>query len=73
MPTDKEFVKVRKEAERQGWRVEPTADGEMFFSPDGTTMAAWHTGHASSDPNALKAHIRNLKKGGFRWPPTKRR
>ena len=55
---DKVYAKVREEAVEQGWRVEPTADGEMFFSPDGVSKAAWHTGHASSDPNALKAHIR---------------
>jgi hypothetical protein len=68
----KEYAKVRKEAEKQGWRVESTADGEMFFSPDGVSKAAWHHAHGSSDPNALKAHIRNMKRGGFRWPPPKK-
>lgn len=65
------YAKVRKEAIRQGWRVQPTANGEMFFSPDDVSKAAWHTAHGSSDPNAVNSLIRNMKKGGFRWPPPK--
>jgi hypothetical protein len=71
MSAAKDYGKVRKEAIRQGWRVEATSDGEMFYSPDGSSKAAWHAAHASSDPNALKAHIRTMKKGGLRWPPPK--
>lgn len=68
----KDYPKVRREAERQGWRVEPTSNGEMFYSPNGVDKAAWHTPHVSSSPRALDHLVRQLGKGGFRWPPPKR-
>lgn len=63
-----DYPKVRRAAVKQGWRVERTAQGEMFYSPDGRSQALWHTAHASSDRHALDAHVRRLRKGGFRWP-----
>lgn len=68
----REFPKIRKAAKRQGWVIRQTRDGEMFYSPDGTTKVAWHAAHGSSDPHALEAFVRQLKKGGFWLPPGKR-
>jgi hypothetical protein len=66
---NRDYPHVRRAAVRQGWLVHPTKHGERFLSPDGRTTAGWHTTHASSDPHALDALIRQLRKGGFRWPP----
>ena len=63
---NKDYRKVRKSARKQGWIVEPTSSGEMFFSPDGQKQVVWHTAHASSDPHALDAFVRELRKGGYR-------
>ncbi len=65
---NKDFSEVRKAAKRQGWDVRPTSDGEMFYSPDGKSKALWH--HTPSDRNALKVFVRQLKRGGFIWPPS---
>lgn len=71
---NKDFPKVRKAASRQGWVPEPTADGEMFYAPDGSTKVAWHHAHASSDPHALDAFVRRLRATGlFVYPPRKGR
>ena len=65
---NKDYPKVRREALKQGWTLEQTKSGERFLSPDGTTTAGWHEGHRSSGPHALDAFVRQLRKGGFRWP-----
>jgi hypothetical protein len=67
---NKEYPKVRKAAIRQGWRPKPTKDGEMLLSPDGVTKAHWHK--TPSDHRALDNFMRDLRKGGFKWPPPKR-
>lgn len=66
-----DYPKVRKAATKQGWSVESKADGEMFFSPDGVSKAHWL--FTPSDRNAIKSFMRDLKRGGFIWPPSKRR
>lgn len=63
---NKHYRKIRKQATRQGWNVNQTSEGEMFLSPDGVTRVAWHMAHASSDPHALDAFVRQLRKGGYR-------
>ena len=65
---NKDYRRVKKAAIRQGWRIKPVADGEMFYSPNDAVQALWHTAHSSSDPKALDAHVRRLRRGGFRWP-----
>jgi hypothetical protein len=66
------YEEIRSEAIKQGWRIEPKRHGEMFLSPDGRSTAMWHRLHRSSDPNALKALVRDLRRGGFMWPPLRR-
>lgn len=67
---DSSYRKVRREAIRQGWRVEPIRSGEMFFSPDGVHMATWHS--TPSARNALNRFVGELRRGGFVWPPPRR-
>ncbi|HET7234975.1 MAG TPA: hypothetical protein VFK59_00920 [Actinomycetota bacterium] len=62
---NKDYPKVRREALRQGWRVIPIANGELFLAPDGVGKATWHRRHASSHPHALDDLVRRLKQAGF--------
>lgn len=62
---NREYKKVRKAALAQGWTVRDTKKGEIFFSPDGKSIAPWHRAHASSNPHALDSFIRRLEAGGF--------
>jgi hypothetical protein len=68
---NREYPKVRRAAQRQGWSVVPTAHGEMLLAPDGRSKVMWHRAHTSSDPNALNSLVRDMRRMGFRWPPPK--
>jgi hypothetical protein len=67
---NKDFPKVRKAARRQGWHVEATSDGEMFYSPDGRSKALWH--HTPSDRNAMKAFRAPTQEGRLRLATARR-
>ena len=60
------YREVRREAIRQGRTIERRKNGEMFKSPDGSRQAMWHL--TPSDVNAIRAFVRRLEKGGFKWP-----
>lgn len=66
-----DYRKIRKAAIDQGWRVLPTRSGEMFYSPDGISKALWH--HTPSDQRAVKNFLAELKRGGLRWLPSRKR
>ena len=66
-----QWAKVRREAERQGWVVEPTSDGFVLKAPDGKSQVFMHALHASSDPHALARTARRMRGYGFLWPPPK--
>lgn len=68
---NKEYPKVRKEAERQGWKVKPTRKGEMLLAPDGVTSVQWH--HTPSDHRALDNMVAKMRRAGFEYPPRKGR
>ena len=68
---NREYPKVRKEAERQGWRVKETRKGEMLLAPDGQTSVLWH--HTPSDHRALDNTVAKMKQAGFEYPPRKGR
>jgi hypothetical protein len=70
---NRDYPKVRRAAQKQGWRPIPTAKGEMLLAPDGLTKVTWHRAHRSSDPSALDALVRDMKRAGFRWPPPRER
>lgn len=61
-----DYREVRREAIRQGWTIERRKKGEMFKSPDGSMQWMWHL--TPSDVNAIRAFVRKLEKGGFKWP-----
>jgi len=65
---NKDYPKVRKAALKQDWRVESVAQGEMFFSPEGSTTVTWHRQHRSSSPYALDRFVRELRRSGFKYP-----
>lgn len=65
----KEFKELKSEAERQGWRVEPTKSGHWnFYPPDPTQGIVNHAG-TPSDHRAMKNTISRLKRAGLKWPP----
>ena len=71
---NREYPRVRREALRQGWDVRPTRHGERFRPPDGSTVLVWHRAHRSSDPHALDALVRDLRRtGSFEWPAPRRK
>jgi hypothetical protein len=71
---NKQWPKVRKEAEQQGWTVTNTRSGYQLLSPDGASIVTMDALHASSSPWALKHTARNMKRTGqFRWPPVEKR
>lgn len=69
---NKDWPKVRVEAELQGWRVNETQDGYMLLSPDGVTKVTMDRLHKSSSPYALKNTVRRMRQGGFTWPAPRR-
>jgi hypothetical protein len=68
---NKEYPKVRREAERQGWHIRPTRRGEMLLAPDGVTSVQWH--HTPSDHRALNNTVAKMRKAGFEYPARKAR
>jgi hypothetical protein len=63
---NREYPKVRREAERQGWRVKPTRKGERLLGPDGVSSVQWH--RTPSDHRALDNMVAEMRRCGFRYP-----
>ena len=62
----KDFRKVIREAERQGWRVEQTKGGHWrFYAPDGVNIV--HAAGTPSDRRSFDNTIAQLRKYGFEW------
>ncbi len=61
----KEARELVREAERQGWRVEPIGDGYQLYAPDGETIVTIHV--TESDVRALRNTIARMRRVGFRW------
>jgi hypothetical protein len=64
---NRDYLKIRREALRQGWRARAIKSGEMLLSPDGIHAATWHRTPSAQD--AIKRFVRELRLGGFVWPP----
>ena len=64
---NRDYLKVRREALRQGWRIVTIKSGERLLSPDGIHSATWH--RTPSKQNAMNRFIDDLRRGGFVWPP----
>ena len=62
----KETKEIIREAEKQGWRVEPTKKGHIrFYAPDGVNVV--HAAGTPSDPRAIANLVAQLRRYGFRW------
>jgi len=66
---DRDWPRVRRAAERQGWVVDETRNGVALRSPDGTTTVIMDRLRASSDEHALDRTVRRMRRPGFMWPP----
>lgn len=54
-----------KEAEKQGWRVEATADGYQLYAPDRANIVTVHL--TESDRRAFRNTIARMRRYGFEW------
>lgn len=58
---------IIREAWSQGWRVEETADGWMFYPADKTKRPiSWHK--TPSDQRAYRNFKSLMRQAGFKWP-----
>lgn len=57
-----------KAAERQGWRVEDTKNGVMFFPADPTQQQV--LAHRDTPEHSLKKTLSQLRRRGLQWPLT---
>lgn len=68
------FTEVTQALARAGWRVEFTARQHVkCYAPDGKTLvigSGRYKGRGSDD-QAIWNFLRDLKRGGFQWPPVK--
>lgn len=66
MSTDKDFKKVIKAAEQQGWRCERTRNGHWrLYAPDGKNIV--HAAGTPSDRRGLDNTIAKMRQYGFVW------
>ena len=63
----KDFKKILREAERQGWRSRETTKGLMLFPPD-TSKSPVAIHRTPSDHRALANVLAQMRQRGFRWP-----
>ena len=69
---NKEIRAIIEEAERQGWRSRPMANGHTrLYGPDGRTQITLPG--TPSDYRSLKNAIADMRRVGFQWPPKGRR
>jgi hypothetical protein len=62
----KDFKKVLQEAERQGWRVQPTPGGHWrLYAPDGEHIV--HAASTPSDYRDLDNVVARMRRYGFTW------
>ena len=61
------FRTVRKAAEEQGWRIEDTTDGYMFYPPDPQQGPVLF--HRNPGEHAVKKNLSLMKRRGLIWPP----
>jgi hypothetical protein len=60
-----DLSKVRKRAEKQGWRVEKRKEYWLFFPPDGATSPARAPGTPSSQ-RGWANFLADLRRKGYR-------
>ena len=65
---NKDYREILDELLVQGWGVETTASGHTRATPPDPAHGIVHFS-GSSDPHAKMNTIRELRRGGFVWPP----
>jgi hypothetical protein len=55
-------------AQEQGWRVEDTKSGVMFYPADPSLEQV--LAHRQTPEHSLKKTLSQLRRRGLRWPPT---
>lgn len=65
---NKDFKKLLKEAERQGWRVEEGGKNYLLWPPD-KSQSMVTVAKTASDVKAIHNTIGRMKQRGFKWPP----
>lgn len=68
MPT-KDWRKVVREAERQGWKVTGLTSGHWKLVPPDRDKPIVHAAGTPSDRRNLDNTIALMRRSGFRWPP----
>jgi hypothetical protein len=63
-----DWKKIVREAERQGWAVEPATKGLKLVPPDRTKQIVYVHG-TPSDQRAIKNKLAEMRRQGFQWPP----
>ena len=61
----KEYRELRREAERQGWKIRETRDGFQFLAPDGIHAVTIHMTETNPE-RAVKRTISRMENYGFR-------
>jgi hypothetical protein len=61
----KEWKKIKRESERQGWRWKATKSGEQGYAPDGVGIVTVHK--TPSDSHALDNTLSLMRRYGFKW------
>lgn len=64
-----DWKKLVKEAERQGWTVEPGRKGQLKLVPPDPTKQIVYVHGTPSDQRAIKNKIAEMRRQGFQWPP----
>lgn len=57
-------------AKQQGWLVEGTKSGVMFYPPDPTQRPV--LAHRQAPEYSLKKTVSQLRRSGLQWPPPDR-
>jgi predicted RNA binding protein YcfA (HicA-like mRNA interferase family) len=66
MAASKDFKKMLREAQRQGWRVEQTKGGHWrLYAPDGEHIV--HAAGTPSDTRSLDNTLAQMRRYGFVW------
>lgn len=62
----KELKELRREAAKQGWRIEDRKSGAtLFYAPDGENIVTAHG--TPSDHRSLANLVSEMRKHGFIW------
>ncbi|HYP23269.1 MAG TPA: hypothetical protein VEV43_06830 [Actinomycetota bacterium] len=64
-----DWNKLLKEAERQGWTIEPGRKGQSKLVPPDPAKQIVFVHSTPSDHRALKNAVAEMRRQGLQWPP----